>query len=250
MQQTRSDVKLLAVLGYVIVIINSFFAFANAGSTAFVQTFFVLAFVGITVAALALTKSAEDSLPVINSVVLYAGGLLLRGIFFLIDALVSFFTALRLDNLANKLNYADLQERTTIRITDKIGAIRETMDKDTFGEIMDVMCMIVSVAVAVAAIIMLIALLRDRDSNTPIGKLTRKMICKNENKADEAVSEAGAECPPDNAAGDVSADEPEKTELVEIQPVPQPVETKPAKSKAKPVAEEKKDNPETADDKN
>lgn len=170
-------IKAIGLLGFALALLNCAFAFGNAGSTSFIQVFFVVVFAALVITAFALTKDAETSLPVLGSAAVYFGGMLVRLFFFAVDALVDFLLALRLDNLVDKRDYGDLTGDTLIKLNEKITNLREVISKDSFGEIIDVLCVLLAFSVSALVVFNVIEWIMKKDySKTFVGKFVLKVL--------------------------------------------------------------------------
>lgn len=177
MENRQTWVKVLSLLAFSLVALNSVFAFANMGSTSFVQVFFILSMVAIIIASIFVTKESKVPSSVIGASILYFFSMIFRMVFFFIDAMVDFFRQLKLDNLTAKASDVTGSEYT--EISNKITKLRKTIANDTFGEILDVFMLIfafVILAIAVYHIVRLV--LNKKFVKSFLGKFTCAFICK------------------------------------------------------------------------
>lgn len=214
MEKTQKIVKAFAIILLLLVIANCVFAFADSTSTAFIQIMLIAVFAAIIITTIFITKDVKSSLPVLGVGFLYSANLVIRGIIYILNALVNFFNGLALSNINNQIHYGELSGDALIAATKTQSEISKRIAYDTFGKIMDFVCIFVAIAVIVFAIMTIISLIRNKKFNkTLVGKFSARLIgLKDENasakKSEKTVeSDEATTAPTDENLDETSIDE-------------------------------------------
>ncbi|MBQ7308248.1 MAG: ABC transporter ATP-binding protein [Clostridia bacterium] len=187
MENKKCITNILAILSFVLLILTATLNLYSASSSNFIQTYFILVVIGLLILTIFINKEKQEMLSVTTATATYFVYVLTRSLIYVIDRVVAFFQNLVLSSMREKLQDMDYGEEY-INLYDKIENLSNTISKDTFGEILDIICLIITIAFIVVAVVSIINILLKKDfSKTMLGKITNKIMSKSQKSSQNVL---------------------------------------------------------------